>query len=1099
MSAPAHPGREKVARLLIACYALATPVAFVLWLTGRWRVPAPHWLEVAFSLLNVPVAPSLVSTVLLALMTLTLVARKRFGLWMVALTQIAGMYLGVAVLLRLPSSPYLVGWDSVHRLYRMLDIASLPLGAAILAVLLWLHREFPARLRPGSWVKALAVGLGGLLITAVVTMGLVGLTTKGPPLPRFRTFLAVFLRALGLGAPDRSALRALPPWVPSVTSLLASLTLLAAAAVFVASARSATRWSSDREVSLRRLIRRFGADDSLAYFATRRDKSSIFSTDRNAAVTYRAQNGVSLASGDPIGDPAAWASAVRAWLTEARRYGWLPAVIGASERGARAYAAAGLQLIALGDEAILDKERFRLGTTSMAPLRHAVRRTARAGVTTRIVRQGDLGADEVAEIVAKAKVWRDGRERGFSMALNRLGDPADKDILFVTAHQDGRMVGILGFVPWGRRDLSLELMRHAPDAPNGVTERMVCDVLTSRDVAARRVSLNFCMFRRTFADAAQLGAGVRTRLNSSVLGWFDRIWQLERLYVTTQRYQPRWEHRFLCIGETLSLPQVAFAAASAEGFLPSIRVPGPSVPAVLDPVHLTEVLQLDQDWESELAAAAPPRGDQTHARLRHREELLAAGIDPYPPAGTRPDATLAELAGSPPGRRARVSGRIRRLRDHGGVVFADLTDGRGHVQVLIDGAVGGRGAVRRFAHLVDLGDLVSVAGTWGSSRTGTPTLVADQWTMEAKCLRPILWTNLTDPETRARHRAEDLIVHPEGLTSLTNRARIVTSLRETLSEHGFVEVETPMLQVVHGGAAARPFRTRSIAYDLDLSLRIAPELALKRLVVAGFGPVYELGRNFRNEGADQTHNPEFTSIEAYLPHADYDDMRHLTEELMRRTAVAVHGREELPTDDGAWVDISGPWPVVPVLTAVSEALGQDVGLETDPDVLLSFARHNDVPVRDEMGPGAIIEGLYGRLVEARTGAPTFYTDFPQETSPLTRPHRSVPGLVERWDLVFRGMELGTAYSELADPVDQRRRFLAQSWKAAAGDPEAMELDEDFLATLDVGMPPTGGLGLGVDRLAMAITGDPLRALLTFPFMRPVRAAAAVSRPASPSR
>jgi lysyl-tRNA synthetase class 2 len=1099
MSPIVHPGRERAARLLIACYALATPVAFVLWLTGRWHIPDPHWLEAAFSLLNVPVAPSLVSIVLLALITLTLVARKRFGLWMVALTQISGMYLGIAVLLRLPWSPDAGGWDSVHRLYRVLDIASLPLGAVILVVLWWLRREFPARLRPGSWIKALAVGAGGLLITAAVTMGLVGLTTAGPPLPRFRTFLAVLLRALGQIAPDRNALRDLPPWVPEVTSLLTSLTLLAAVTVFMASARSATRWSGDREVDLRRLIRRFGADDSLAYFATRRDKSSIFSTDGNAAVTYRVQNGVSLASGDPIGDPAAWASAVSAWLTEARRYGWLPAVIGASERGARTYAAAGLQLITLGDEAILDKELFRLGTTSMAPLRHAVRRTARAGVTTRIVRQGDLGPDEVAEIVAKAKAWRDGRDRGFSMALNRLGDPADKDVLFITAHQEGRIVGVLGFVPWGRRDLSLELMRHAPDAPNGVTERMVCDVLTSRDVAARRVSLNFCMFRRTFADAAQLGAGMRTRLNSSVLGWFDRIWQLERLYLTTQRYQPRWERRFLCVGETLSLPQVAFAAASAEGFLPPIRVPGPPAPPFLDPVHLEEVLQLDRDWEAELAAQAPRRGDQAHARLRHREELLSAGIDPYPAAGTRPDVTPAELAAAAPGRRAHVGGRVRRLRDHGGVVFADITDGQGSVQILVEGGSGGRDAVRQFARLVDVGDLVGVTGTWGSSRTGTPSLLADRWTMEAKCLRPIPWNSLTDPETRTRRRAEDLIVHPEGLTSLTNRARVVSSLRATLAAHGFIEVETPMLQVVHGGAAARPFRTRSIAYDLALSLRIAPELALKRLVVAGFGPVYELGRNFRNEGADQTHNPEFTSVEAYLPHADYNDMRHLTEELIRRAAVAVHGRESLPTPDGAWVDISGPWPVVPVLTAVSEALGQEVGLETDPDVLLRFARRNDVPVRDEMGPGAIIEGLYGRLVEARTAAPTFYTDFPQETSPLTRPHRSEPGLVERWDLVFRGMELGTAYSELADPVDQRRRFLTQSWKAAAGDPEAMELDEDFLATLEVGMPPTGGLGLGVDRLSMAITGDPLRALLTFPFMRPVRAQTSVNRPASPSR
>jgi lysyl-tRNA synthetase class 2 len=305
-----------------------------------------------------------------------------------------------------------------------------------------------------------------------------------------------------------------------------------------------------------------------------------------------------------------------------------------------------------------------------------------------------------------------------------------------------------------------------------------------------------------------------------------------------------------------------------------------------------------------------------------------------------------------------------------------------------------------------------------------------------------------------------------------------------------------MLHTTHGGASARPFRTFINAYGVDLSLRIAPELHLKRLLVAGLGPVFELGRNFRNEGADATHNPEFTSLEVYQPHADYTTMRHLTERLVREAARTVHGREAIPlplTGSGGldgWdgvelVDISGEWPVVSVLDAVSDAVGRRVTVETDFDVLLGLAEDHGIAVRPEMGAGAVIEELYAELVEPVTVLPTFYTDFPVETSPLTRPHRSAPGLAERWDLVVAGMEVGTAYSELTDPVDQRARLTEQSLKAAAGDPEAMEVDEDFLHALELGMPPSGGLGIGVDRLVMLLTHSSMRSVLTFPFVRPV--------------
>jgi lysyl-tRNA synthetase class 2 len=310
------------------------------------------------------------------------------------------------------------------------------------------------------------------------------------------------------------------------------------------------------------------------------------------------------------------------------------------------------------------------------------------------------------------------------------------------------------------------------------------------------------------------------------------------------------------------------------------------------------------------------------------------------------------------------------------------------------------------------------------------------------------------------------------------------ALRRGLERRGFIEVETPILQPIHGGANARPFHTHINAYDEDLYLRIAPELYLKRLAVGGVERVFELGRNFRNEGVDRKHNPEFTSLEAYQAFSDYQGMRHLTEELIREAATAVHGSAIAIAPDGREVDLSQPWRAVTVYQAVSEALGESVTPDTPLAHVRALASANDVEVTEEMTPGEAISELYDALVEGQTFAPTFYMDFPVETSPLTRRHRVDGRLAERWDLVAFGAEIGTAYSELTDPIDERDRLTAQSVKAAAGDPEAMELDEDFLTALEFGLPPMGGLGLGVDRTVMMLTGTSIRQTLTFPFVRP---------------
>jgi lysyl-tRNA synthetase, class II len=378
----------------------------------------------------------------------------------------------------------------------------------------------------------------------------------------------------------------------------------------------------------------------------------------------------------------------------------------------------------------------------------------------------------------------------------------------------------------------------------------------------------------------------------------------------------------------------------------------------------------------------------------------------------------------------------------------------------------------------------------GYSKNGTRSLLVHSWRMIGKCLRPLpeKWKGLSDPEARVRTRYVDLAINTDARELIAARSKVLHSIRETLVGKGFLEVETPILQQIHGGANARPFATHINAYDLDLYLRIAPELYLKRLCVGGVERVFELGRAFRNEGVDFSHNPEFTLLEAYQAHADYMVWVDGCRELIQNAALAANGEQVVmrPREDGTLepVDISGTWAVTSVHDAVSEALGEPVDTATDLRTLRRLCDAADIPYLKQWDAGAVVLELYERLVEDRTERPTFYTDFPTSVSPLTRPHRSKRGVAERWDLVAWGVELGTAYSELTDPVEQRRRLQEQSLLAAGGDPEAMELDEDFLQAMEYAMPPTGGLGMGVDRVVMMITGRSIRETLPFPLAKP---------------
>jgi lysyl-tRNA synthetase, class II len=500
---------------------------------------------------------------------------------------------------------------------------------------------------------------------------------------------------------------------------------------------------------------------------------------------------------------------------------------------------------------------------------------------------------------------------------------------------------------------------------------------------------------------------------------------------------------------------------------------------------------------AEGAAVEPDRGDlpeQMKVRLSKAERMRSEGIDPYPveyPRSHMIEEVRQEFADLPAdsatGKVVSVAGRVVLSRNSGKLCFATLRDGSGEIQVMISLDRVGPDALAAWKQDVDLGDHVGVTGEVISSRRGELSVLADSYAITAKALRPLpdKYKGLTDPESKVRYRYLDLLTNPAARQAAEVRAALTRSVREELYARGYLEVETPVLQTLHGGANARPFTSHINAFNLDLYLRIALELYLKRLVVGGIERVYEIGRIFRNEGVDATHNPEFTMLEVYQAYGDYNTMQTLTRELLQAAAVAAHGSQIARRPDGSEVDISGRWREATVHGALSEALGTDVTPDTSEQELRKLAAEREIEVQPSWGSAQVLLELYEHLVESRTVEPTFYRDFPVEVSPLTRQHRQDPRLAEKWDLVAFGTEIATAYSELVDPVEERSRLTAQSLLAAGGDPEAMQLDEDFLRALEYGMPPTGGMGMGIDRMLIMLTGAPIRETVLFPLVRPI--------------
>ncbi len=495
--------------------------------------------------------------------------------------------------------------------------------------------------------------------------------------------------------------------------------------------------------------------------------------------------------------------------------------------------------------------------------------------------------------------------------------------------------------------------------------------------------------------------------------------------------------------------------------------------------------------------STPPEDDlpeQMRVRREKRERLLDTGRPAYPAEVPRTH-TLAEVRAQYDGRGLEpdtrtgdlvsVVGRVIHTRNTGKLCFVRLREGDGtELQAMLSLADVGEESLADYKALVDIGDYVGVTGEVVTSRRGELSVQATSWVMAAKALRPLPTEHKPlSPEARVRQRYLDLVVNPEAREIVRTKAAVLKSLRATLDERGYVEVETPILQLTNGGAAARPFRTHLNAFDQPMLLRIALELDLKKAMIGGVDKVYEIGRTFRNEGLDSTHAAEFSMLEAYEAFGDLETMKALVRDLVVEAARAV-GRTVVPGRDGEQIDLEQPWRSASLLDLVSEKLGVEVTMGTPADELAKLAAEREIELQPHWNSGEIVLELYEQLVEHTLLRPTFVEDYPESVRPLAKPHRTKPGMVEAFDLIVNGVELAPAYTELNDPVIQRQRLVEQSLLAAEGDPEAMDLDEAFLRAMEHGMPPAGGMGMGVDRLVMLLTGVGIRESILFPLLRP---------------
>ena len=499
--------------------------------------------------------------------------------------------------------------------------------------------------------------------------------------------------------------------------------------------------------------------------------------------------------------------------------------------------------------------------------------------------------------------------------------------------------------------------------------------------------------------------------------------------------------------------------------------------------------------------------EQEQVRREKLQALRALGINPYPAALFPIDADSKSIKNNfSEGKSVTIAGRLMSRRIQGKASFAEVQDGQGKIQVYFNRDEICEGEDKTlynevYKKLLDIGDIIGLEGALFTTQVGEKTVMVKSFQILNKTLRPLpltktdaegkVYDEFNDPELRYRQRYVDLIVNPKVKDTFAKRTKITNSIRNFFNEKDYLEVETPILQPIPGGAAARPFLTHHNALNIPLYLRIANELYLKRLIVGGFEGVYEFSKDFRNEGMDRTHNPEFTVMELYVAYKDYFWMMEMTENLLEKVAIDTHGKTEVPVGEHS-IDFKAPYPRVPILEAIKTHTGIDVS-NMDENQLRTTAKNLGIDVNDTMGEGKLIDEIFGEKCEHHYLQPTFITDYPKSMSPLTKEHRSNPKLTERFELMVNGKELANAYSELNDPIDQRERFEAQLALSEKGDDEAMFIDQDFLRALEYGMPPTAGIGIGIDRLVMLMTNNSsIQEVLFFPQMKPEQKAVALN-------
>ena len=729
------------------------------------------WVAIAnnvFSLFIFPVDGfGWAGVVVLLVLSDALSRRKRFA-WWVSLVVFGLMWLVAAAFFIIVVTEVFIGWptdtlndvDLAGYLFNVFSVGW------ILVALLTHRRDFAAHTVRANLGRAVVVLVGGLLATGFIGWLLVSLTGGvGRPRNRLVHIITRILQGNGAGIAQEPTS---PHWVQGVVSFLLAVVLVAALVVTLRSQRNIAMMSLSDELRLRRLLDENPAD-SLGYFALRRDKAVVFSRNGHAAVCYRTEAGVALASGDPVGPVDQWPGAIDAFLEVAHTYGWVPAVVGTSEEGATTWNQAGLRAMRIGDEAIISPATFNLDDPDLKPVRHTVTKLRAMGYTTRVRRHEDINPQELHSLIGLTDKWRqNGDERGFSMALSRLGDPLDGRCVMVEAiYPDdslraGQTAGILSFTPWGNDGLSLDVMRRDLDgADNGVTELMVAGLMAAGpEIGIRRVSMNFAVFREAIEEGARVGASPVRRLNRWLVLVASKWFQIEQLYRSNVKYKPSWQTRYLNFTDTSDLAQVGLAMGIAEG---QLDIPNWLYPVEPPPQPIYSISghpEIAEFLAEERTPILPQRRlpEQVRTRMATRERLIESGVEAYPP-DCKPDHRLGDVAVELTGQEMTVSGRVDACRDHGGVIFVDLFDWTGACQLVMERDSMGVDSLRDFRHTVSLGDHLVATGTVGASRNGTLSLEMTSWRLAAKSLRPLpsRRSGFNDPEAKVRQRYLDLI------------------------------------------------------------------------------------------------------------------------------------------------------------------------------------------------------------------------------------------------------------------------------------------------------------------------------------------------------